>query len=88
VVDRRFKYIWYSQTGREQLFDLQADPQELCDLAPRDDAEQRLKPYRNKLIEILRDRPEAFTDGTRLVPGRTHDFTIPGYEPGKCFPFV
>lgn len=28
IVTARDKYIWFSQTGKEQYFDLQADPQE------------------------------------------------------------
>ncbi|MFW6154953.1 MAG: sulfatase-like hydrolase/transferase [Planctomycetota bacterium] len=88
LVDHHMKYIWFTQTGRERLFDLADDPDERHDLARGDDAERRLGPYREKLIALLADRPEGFTDGIRLIAGREHDFTIPGYRPGKTFPFV
>ena len=39
LTDGHRKYIWYSQTGRQQLFDLDADPAELHDLAPAGGAE-------------------------------------------------
>jgi arylsulfatase len=35
VTDGRWKYIWYPEGGREQLFCLEEDPQELADLAGR-----------------------------------------------------
>ena len=33
LTDGRWKYVWFSGDGREQLFDLQSDPQERHDLA-------------------------------------------------------
>ncbi|MGH8883246.1 MAG: sulfatase-like hydrolase/transferase, partial [Stackebrandtia sp.] len=33
ITDERFKYVWFSGDGREQLFDMAADPLELRDLA-------------------------------------------------------
>ena len=32
VTDGHHKYVWYSQTGREHLFNLQDDPHETHDL--------------------------------------------------------
>ena len=78
LVGSREKYVWWSQTGREQLFDLQEDPQELHDLASRSNAEARLAPWRRRLLERLRHRPEGFTDGLRLIPGRPHQQMVPG----------
>lgn len=78
LVGEREKYIWWSQTGREQLFDLVRDPQELHDLSLDVDAEQRLAPWRSRLIERLRDRPEGFVVGDRLVAGQPHVQMVPG----------
>ncbi len=78
LVGEREKYIWWSQTGREQLFDLDADPQELYDLALAPDAEARLAPWRRRLVARLRHRPEGFVDGDRLIPGRPHVQMVPG----------
>ena len=88
LTDGRVKFIWYSQTGREQLFDLESDPEETRDLARGDGAEGRVAPWRTRLIEILKDRPEGCSDGTRLIAGRPHEELIPGYEPGGMYPFL
>ena len=77
LVDERHKYIWFSQTGRELLFDLEADPLETNDVS----AERDLEPWRGRLVQALRDRPEGFTDGRRLIPGRPHDHMVPGLAP-------
>jgi arylsulfatase len=72
VVDGHAKYVWYSQTGRELLFDLDRDPEERHDLLREPDADRRVAPWRQRLIGFLRDRPEGFTDGERLITGRPH----------------
>jgi arylsulfatase A-like enzyme len=77
LVDSGTKYVWYSQTGQEHLFNLRADPHELHDLAQGPDGETLLGPWRHRLIARLRDRPEGFTDGDRLIPGRRHEELVP-----------
>ncbi len=77
MTDGRRKYIWYSQTGREQLFDLDEDPDEMCDLARQPHADAALDPWRKRLAEHLRKRPEGFSDGTRLIPGQPHNTLVP-----------
>ena len=72
LVGERMKYVWFSHTGREHLFDIAADPSELHDLLRDPDASSRVAPWRRKLMDVLRDRPEGFTDGDRLIPGRPH----------------
>lgn len=67
------KYIWWPADGREQFFDLRDDPTECRDLARTAD----LKPWRKRLIEKLRGRPEGFTDGKKLIPGRPYAPIIP-----------
>jgi arylsulfatase len=62
--------VWFSRDGREQLFDLEGDPQELHDLAGREDQRPTLIAWRNRLIEELRDREEGFVEDGRLIPGR------------------
>lgn len=68
LTDGHEKYVWFSGTGREQLFNLDTDPQELRDLAAMQPA--RVARWRNVLIAELKGREEGFTDGTRLIPGR------------------
>ena len=65
LTDGRMKYAWYSQTGREQLFDLVADPTECHDLA----AEQpdTLALWRGRLIHELDGREEDYVHDGQLV---------------------
>lgn len=67
ICDGRWKYIWGTQSGREWLFDLEADPQETHNLA----AQMDLTGWRQRLVEILCERPEdgLVKDG-QLQPGR------------------
>ncbi|HTQ11065.1 MAG TPA: arylsulfatase [Fimbriimonadaceae bacterium] len=66
ITDGRFKYVWWSGTGREQLFDLAEDPQELHDL--RESAE--VEKWRAVLIKELAGREEAFVQDGKLVTGQ------------------
>ena len=88
LVSERYKYIWYSQRGTEHLFDLAEDPHEQIDLALRPGADAQLAPWRARLVEILKDRPEGFVDRGGLVVGRPHEQIIPGYEPDRFYPFL
>ena len=70
IVTARDKYIWFSQTGKEQYFDLQADPQERHNAVDDIPCRERVEKLRARLIEALTGREEGFTDGRRLIPGR------------------
>lgn len=70
IVTETDKYIWHTATGREQYFNLADDPHELTDLVNDSASEERISYLRSCLIDVLKDRPEGFTDGTRLIPGR------------------
>lgn len=70
LTDGKEKYIWYSQTGEEQLFNLEQDPKELTNLAHKIEYAHRLRYWRERLIEELHGREEEFTDGNRLIIGR------------------
>jgi arylsulfatase A-like enzyme len=72
LVDAHMKYVWFSQTGREHLFNLADDPNELHDLLLSANGDRLAALWRRRLIETLRDRPEGFTDGERLIPGQPH----------------
>ena len=70
ITNGREKFIWFSGTGEEQLFDLEKDPQELYDLAGSPDSAGRVKFWRRILIQELAGREEGFTDGAKLIPGK------------------
>lgn len=68
LTDGKLKYAWYSQTGAEQLFDLNNDPQECHDLAAERPAE--LAEWRQRLVKELEGREEGFIQAGKLVVGR------------------
>lgn len=72
LTDGRFKYIWRPYNGKEQLFDLAEDPYELNDLAPEESFQTELGLWRSRMVEELKDRPEGFSDGRSLLPGRRY----------------
>ena len=72
LTDGATKYVWHSANGAEQLFDLDDDPNELTDLAGGPAQAPMLETWRERLIEKLAGRPEGFTDGRTLIPGRPH----------------
>ncbi len=68
LTDERYKFIWYPITGAQQLFDLQNDPHELRDLAAGPEATALVKKWRQKMIEHLASRGEAWVrDGDLVV---------------------
>jgi arylsulfatase A-like enzyme len=68
VTDGRTKYVWGSERGVEQLFDLVADPGELRNLV-------KVRPelrdlWRDRLIQDLTGREEGFVADGKLMTGR------------------
>lgn len=72
LVTERDKFCWFTDTGREQYFDLLEDPHELHDLADSPAHQERIAYLRSLLIKELENRPEGFTDGQQLIPGREY----------------
>ena len=70
IISKTEKYIWHSQTGKEQYFDLEKDPLELYDLAEEERGQTRLVYWRERLIHELAGREEGYTDGKKLIVGR------------------
>ena len=78
LTDGREKYIWFARDGREQFFDLAADPTECHDLIRSPEAADRIAAWRRRMIDELKDRPEGFTDGNTLIPGRPYPAVLVG----------
>ncbi len=72
IVTPTDKYIWHSVTGQEQYFDLSSDPHELTDRIDDVSSIERIRFLRSCLIQSLIGRPEGFTDGEKLIPGRPY----------------
>jgi arylsulfatase A-like enzyme len=66
--DGREKYVWFSQSGEEQLFDLVADPTEIEDRSGQ--APERVTLWRARLIHELEGREEGYVEGGALQVGR------------------
>ena len=78
IVTETDKFIWHSVTGREQYFCLTEDPHELTDKIHDPACMERIDTLRSFLIQSLTGRPEGFTDGKRLIPGRPYPPTTAG----------
>ena len=64
------KYVWFTVTGREQLFDLTEDGNETNDLAADPSARDRLELWRRRMVKELAPREQdGLTDGEKLVAG-------------------
>ncbi len=74
LTDGREKYIWYSQSGRELLFDLEEDPTELHDLAAA--RPERVAFWRERLMAELDGREEGFVQNGELVNGMPQSPTL------------
>lgn len=77
LTDGREKYVWFVADGREQFFRLSSDPLECHDLIRAPAEADRLAHWRALLTRELRARPEGFSDGTRLIPGRPYPALCP-----------
>ena len=72
LTDGREKFIWFVQDGREQFFDLAEDPTECHDLIHEPWEADRIARWRSRMIQELRNRPEGFADGEKLIAGRPY----------------
>jgi arylsulfatase A-like enzyme len=67
LTDGRSKYVWFPTTGEEQFFDLALDRQERVDLARDPTQGERVAEWRGRLIALLAERGDGFSDGERLI---------------------
>jgi arylsulfatase A-like enzyme len=72
LTDSKEKYIWFTQSGKEQFFDLTIDPNELHDLAQDSKHQARVAVWRSRLVQELAPRVrDGLSDGTQLLPGKS-----------------
>jgi len=72
LTDGHYKYIWRPLDGSEHLFDLDHDPREERDVVNADSHRALLLQCRSRLIKLLANRPEGFSDGNKLIAGRPY----------------
>jgi arylsulfatase A-like enzyme len=68
VDDDGRKYVWDSVSGRDLLFDLEADPRERTDLSTVEDRREDVRHQRQRLVQELTGREEGFVSDGDLVP--------------------
>lgn len=78
IVSGHDKYIWYSQTGKEQYFDLDKDRRELHNGILDEGYQERIRYLRNLLIQELKGREEGYSDGTQLFAGKMPKVLLSG----------
>ncbi|HFD2045787.1 TPA: arylsulfatase [Clostridium perfringens] len=69
IVTKRDKFLWFSQRGEEQYFDLEKDPKELTNRINSEEYKERIDYLRKILIRELEGREEGYTDGNILLKG-------------------
>ena len=67
LTDGREKYVWFPASETELFFDLVADRQERRNLANDSEYSGRVEMYRQRLIELLAERGDGFSDGKSLI---------------------
>lgn len=76
ITNGKEKYIWYSQTGNEQYFDLVKDPHEMHNAIDDDVYSDNIHERRTQLIKELDGREEGYSDGESLIVGRPVKSTL------------
>lgn len=75
LMDQHYKYIYYTVTGAQQLFDLQTDPHELRDLAEEASSASLVRGWRQQMAKHLEGRGEAWVrDGDLVVQPKSQLF--------------
>lgn len=82
LTDGKTKYMWFRKGGPEFLFDLEKDPNELANLAGD---EEKTRPWRVRLIELLEARRDGAVEEGKLQP--TPFEATPDRELRKIDPF-
>ena len=83
ITDGRHKYIHWSITGEEQLFDLQRDPNELRDLAPEAASSALLRAWRGRMAGHLAARGDGWVETgapRRRAKAMLYSTNYPGRE--------
>jgi arylsulfatase A-like enzyme len=92
ITDGRWKYIWYPEGAREQLFDLETDPREEKDLAAGGAHAAKLAELRDEVVRRLSGRGHPLVADGELVTRPVLELDGPahratgwmGYHTDRC----
>ncbi len=83
LTDGKMKYIYNFYSGAEQLFNLENDPGELTELTKSEHYLTTLKLWRNRMVEHLSERGEAFVKDGKLQIRKELMLYSPNYPGNK-----
>ena len=85
LTDDRYKYIFFSHDGNEQLFDLKEDPDETVNLADDPAHAELLAKWRARMVEHLKERGPMWVKGDKLQTHKNvlHGKNFPGFDPPR-----
>lgn len=81
--DGKTKYIRFFRSGKEQLFDLEKDPEETVELSGNRKYARRLKEAREAMVEYLSERGEEWVKDGKLVIREKSLLYSPEYPSAK-----
>lgn len=82
ITDGRYKYIFFTLTGGEQLFDLEKDPDELSNIVKQESHKETYQNLYSELVNELAERGTKWVVDGKLQVQKTSDLT------GAKFPKV
>ena len=68
ITNGKEMYIWFSQTGKEQFFEIEKDPDNLINMLEKKN--NRVIYWRQKLINELKGREENYVKNGKLITGQ------------------
>lgn len=78
IVTKEDKYIWFMESGEEQYFRLDTDPNELTDLIDNQLWKERIHYLRQLLIKELENREEGYVHNGKLMKGQEQKTNLSG----------
>ena len=75
--DGRYKLIYYPVGNRSQLFDLEEDPEERCDLSVSPEHTGIMRQLKDRLAEEMADLDPAWFQNGQLIGLPDREYTLP-----------
>ncbi|MGH9470703.1 MAG: arylsulfatase [Terriglobia bacterium] len=88
LTDGHVSYIFHAFDGQEQLFDLDRDPQELNDLAPDGAHAGAVRQWRERMVNYLEPRGDAYVKGGKLALRKERMPLSPNYPRAEVVQYL